>query len=303
MFTAAWVLRGTVASATPTTTTTTCSSVEKPRLHLFQAQTITALDAAREISIPKGILKYLQEMGQVEEYKLYGYELKNVTLMADTIRLPFLHTLYAGYSPILRSIITPRLEGVHVQLFNKEFWEKNLPAFPLRSGYSLRKITFEDCILGMNKYISFLQTSPNLEDLVLCFTVWNDRMDSCLLEILPSKGGEEGEGGNLVPRLTKLNIVVQYNGYSRTSKIGGITRWWGFASVEVRAAVLVKEDMMASPGAGNTKRWNRLKEGGMEALFHVIGGKADDECPPASSRMTHVDPDPNSHAYLQREYD
>ncbi len=43
-------------------------------------------------------------------------------------------------------------------------------------------------------------------------------MDPCLLEVLPYmqvKGGEEGEGGILAPRLTELN-VVQYNGYLRT---------------------------------------------------------------------------------------
>ncbi len=38
------------------------------------------------------------------------------------------------------------------------------------------------------------------------------------------------------------------------SKIGGITRWRGFASVEVRAAVLVKEDVVVSSGARNVKR-------------------------------------------------
>ncbi|KAK0444895.1 uncharacterized protein EV420DRAFT_986508 [Desarmillaria tabescens] len=283
---------------------------------------------AKEMSIPEGISKYLQEMGQVEEYKLYGPELKNVTPMINNIRLPFLRTLHAGDPRVLRSIIAPRLEEVHVQLFNKDFREVNLPVLLFlieRSRCSLRKITFGDCMPVVNKFISILRASPALEELVLSFTVWNDRMDSCLLEILPSihvKGGGEGEGDRetpLVPRLTKLNVIVQHKHKSRTvpsmsflrdtlidvvenrrnHKMTGVAK---LASVEVRAAVLVKQDIAVSPGAGNVERWNRLKDGGMGALFHVIGGKADEECPPINSRMIRVDPDPRSPAYLQREY-
>ncbi|KAK0207924.1 hypothetical protein DFS33DRAFT_1379467 [Desarmillaria ectypa] len=280
---------------------------------------------AKEMSIPEGISKYLQEMGQVEEYKLYGPELKNVTPMADNIRLPFLRTLHVGDPRVLRSIIAPKLEEVHVQLFNKEFQEVNLPVLLFlieRSGCSLRKITIGDCIPVVNKFISILRASPTLEKLALSFTVWNDRMDSCLLEILPSihvKGGGEGEGETLVPRLTKLNVIVQHKHNSRTvpsisflkdtlinavesrrnHQVTGIAK---LASVEVRAAVLVKQDIAISPGAGNMERWNRLKEGGMGALFDVIGGDADKECPPINSRMMRVDPDPKHPAYLQREY-
>ncbi len=282
---------------------------------------------AKEMTIPEGITKYLQEMGQVEAYKLYGPELKNVTPMADNIRLPFLRTLYAGDPRVLRSIITPRLEEVHVQPFNKEFREVNLPLLLFlieRSGSSLRKLILGDCIPAMNKFISILRASPTLEELGLSFTEWDDRMDSCLLEILPSihvKRGEEGEGegGTLVPRLAKLNILVQHKRTSRTvpsmsflrdtlidavenrrnHQVAGVAK---LASVEVRAAVLAKQDMVVSPGVGNVERWNRLKEGGMEALFHVLGGKEDDECPPPNSRMLRVDPDPYSRVYLQREY-
>ncbi len=265
--------------------------------------------------------------GTGEAYKLYGPELKNVTPMADNIRLPFLRTLYAGDPRVLRSIITPRLEEVHVQPFNKEFREVNLPLLLFlieRSGSSLRKLILGDCIPAMNKFISILRASPTLEELGLSFTEWDDRMDSCLLEILPSihvKRGEEGEGegGTLVPRLAKLNILVQHKRTSRTvpsmsflrdtlidavenrrnHQVAGVAK---LASVEVRAAVLAKQDMVVSPGVGNVERWNRLKEGGMEALFHVLGGKEDDECPPPNSRMLRVDPDPYSRVYLQREY-
>ncbi|PBK61953.1 hypothetical protein ARMSODRAFT_964544 [Armillaria solidipes] len=282
---------------------------------------------AKEMSIPEGIMKYLQEMGQVEAYNLYGPELKNVTPMADNVRLPFLRTLYAGDPRVLRSIIAPRLEEVHVQPFNKEAREVNLPVLLFlieRSGCSLRKIILGDCIPVVNKFISMPRASPTLEELALSFTEWDDRMDSYLLEIFPSihvKGGEEeeGEGGTLVPRLTKLNILVQHKHTSRmvpsmsflrdtliaavenrrNHQVASVAK---LASVEVRAAVLVKQDMVVSPGVGNVERWNRLKEGGMEALFHVLGGKADDECPPADSRMLRVDPDPYSRAYLQREY-
>ncbi|KAK0475072.1 hypothetical protein IW261DRAFT_1567995 [Armillaria novae-zelandiae] len=282
---------------------------------------------AKEMSIPEGITKYLQEMGQVEVYKLYGPELKNVTPMEDNIRLPFLRTLYTGDPRVLRSIITPRLEEVHVQPFNKEYRKVNLPVLLFlieRSGCSLRKIILGDCIPVVNKFISLLRASPTLEELALSFTEWDDRMDSCLLEILPSihvKEGEqgEGEGGTLVPRLAKLNILVQHKHISRTvpsmsflrdsliaavenrrnHQVAGVAK---LASVEVRAALLVKQDMIVSPGVGNVERWNKLKEGGMEALFHVLGGKADDECPPANSRMLRVDPDPNSACLLQREY-
>ncbi|SJL03055.1 uncharacterized protein ARMOST_06400 [Armillaria ostoyae] len=107
---------------------------------------------ARKMSIPEGMSKYMQEMGQVEEHRLYGPELENVTPVADNIRLPFLRTLYAGDPRILRSIITPRLEEVHVQPFNKEFREViNLPVLLFlveRSSCSLRKISLEDCIWG-----------------------------------------------------------------------------------------------------------------------------------------------------------
>ncbi len=154
--------------------------------------------------------------------------------MMDDIRLPFLRTLYAGDPRILRSIIAPKLEEVYVQLFNKEFREANLSALLLqieRSGCALRKITIGDCILVVNEFISILRASPTLEELTLTFTGWNDRVNSCFLEILPSlhiKGGEEGEGV-LVPRLTKLNVIVQHkcrpgtpidNGHSQNCKYG-----------------------------------------------------------------------------------
>ncbi|KAK0197989.1 hypothetical protein F5146DRAFT_66740 [Armillaria mellea] len=283
---------------------------------------------AKEMSIPEGITKYLQEMRQVEVYKLYGPELKNVTPMADNIRLPFLRTLYAGDPRVLRSIIAPRLEEVHVQPFNREYRALNLPVLLFlieRSGCSLRKIILGDCIPVVNKFISLLRASPTLEELALSYTEWDDRMDSYLLEIFPSihvKGVEEGEGeegGTLVPCLKKLNILVQHAHMSRAvpsmsflrdtliaavenrrnNQVAAVAK---LASVEVRAAILVKQDLVVSPGVGNVERWNRLKEGGMEALFHVLGGKADDKCPPANSRMLRAEPDPNSHVYLQREY-
>ncbi|KAK0506596.1 hypothetical protein EDD18DRAFT_37310 [Armillaria luteobubalina] len=282
---------------------------------------------AKEMSIPEGITKYLQEMGKVEAYRLYGPELKNATPMTDNIRLPFLRTLYAGDPRVLRSIIAPRLEEVHVQPFNKEYRKVNLPVLLFlieRSGCSLRKVILGDCIPVVNKFVSLLRASPTLEELALSFTEWDDRMNSYLLEILPSihvKGGEEGEGegGTLVPRLAKLNILVQHKHMSRTvpslsflrdtliaavenrrnHQVAGVAK---LAGVEVRAAVLVKQDMVVTPGVGNVERWNRLKEGGMEALFHVLGGQADDECPPANSRMLRVHPDPNSACLLQREY-
>ncbi|KAK0245292.1 hypothetical protein EDD85DRAFT_895670 [Armillaria nabsnona] len=280
---------------------------------------------AREMSIPEGISKYLQEMGQVEEYKLHGRELENVTPTMDDIRLPFLRALYAGDPRILRSIIAPKLEEVHVQLFNKEFREANLSALLLqieRSGCALRKITLGDCILVVNEFISILRASPTLEELILTFTGWNDRVNSCFLEILPSlhiKGGEEGEGGVLVPRLTKLNVIVQHKHKSRSvpsmsflkdtlieavenrrnHQVSGVAK---LASVQVWVAVLVELDMVVSPGAGNVERWNRLKEGGMGALFYVTGGKADDECLPHISCTVRVNSYPKSPAYLQRQY-
>ncbi len=63
----------------------------------------------------------------------------------------------------------------------------------------------QDCILGVHKFISFLRTSP---ELALYFTVWNDRMDPCLLEIFLSTSKE---GGNLVPPLdgTQRRRVTQ----------------------------------------------------------------------------------------------
>ncbi|KAK0440835.1 hypothetical protein EV421DRAFT_767432 [Armillaria borealis] len=278
---------------------------------------------AREMSIPEGITKYLQEMGQVEEYKLHGRELENVTPIMDDIRLPFLRALYAGDPRILRSIVAPKLEEVYVQLFNKEFREANLSALLLqieRSGCALRKITLGDCIPVVNEFISILRASPTLEELTLTFTGWNDRVNSCFLEILPSlhiKG--EGEGGVLVPRLTKLNVIVQHKHKSRSvpsmsflkdtlieavenrrnHQVAGVAK---LASVQVWVAVLVEWDMVVSPGVGNVERWNRLKEGGMGALFYVIGGRADDECPPHISCMIRVNPDPKSPAYLQRQY-
>lgn len=263
----------------------------------------------------------------MEEYKLYRPEIKNVTPMSNNNTTLFSAHPSAGDPRILRSIIAPKLEEVHVQLFNKDFQEVILHALLFlikRSGCFLRKITVGDCIPVVNKFISILQASPNLEELALSFTVWNDRTDSCLLETLPSihvKGGEEGEGEEqtLVPRLTKLNIIVQHKHKSRTvpsisflrdplinavenrwdHQVAGVAR---LVSVEVRAAVLVKQDMVVSPGAGNVERWSRLKEGGMGMLFHVIGGKADEECPPANSCMMRVDPDPTRPAYLQRVY-
>ncbi len=63
---------------------------------------------AKEMSIPEGITKYLQEMGQVEEYKLHELELRDVTPMTDNIRLLFLHTLHVGDPRVLRSIIVPK---------------------------------------------------------------------------------------------------------------------------------------------------------------------------------------------------
>ncbi|SJL03049.1 uncharacterized protein ARMOST_06394 [Armillaria ostoyae] len=62
----------------------------------------------RKMSIPEAISKDMQEMGQVEEYKLYGPELRDVTSMTGNIRLPFLHTLYAGDPRVSRSIIAPK---------------------------------------------------------------------------------------------------------------------------------------------------------------------------------------------------
>ncbi len=78
--------------------------------------------------------------------------------MTDNMRPPFLRTLHVGDPHVLRSI--PRLEEVHVQLIKKEFREVNLPVLPFlieRSGCSLREITLEDCIPGVNiEQIHFL---------------------------------------------------------------------------------------------------------------------------------------------------
>ncbi|KAK0197995.1 hypothetical protein F5146DRAFT_995605 [Armillaria mellea] len=226
---------------------------------------------------------------------------------------------------ILRSIITPKLEGVHVQLFNKEFRAANLSALLFqieRSGCTLRKITLRDCIPMVNKSISILRASPALEELTLAFRGWNDGVNSCLLETLPSlhtKGWEEG--GMLAPRLMKLGFIIQHKPKSESLTVPSMSfledalieavenRWnhqvAGVAkltSVQVWVAVPVELYMVVSPGAGNVERWNRLQEGGMELLFHVIGGKADDECAPASSRMIRVNPDPKSPMYLYRQY-
>ncbi len=122
-----------------------------------------------------------------------------------------------------------------------------------------------------------------------------------------------------MPRLTKLNVIVQHKHKSRSvpsmsflkdtlieavenrrnHQVAGVAK---LANVQVWVAVLVELDMVVSPGAGNVERWNRLKEGGMGALFYVIGGKTDDECPAHISCMIRVNSDPMSPAYLQRQY-
>ncbi len=169
---------------------------------------------AKEMSIPEVISKYLQEMGQAEEYKLHGPELKDVTPVTDNMRPPFLRTFHVGDLHVLRSI--PKLEEVHVQLFKKEFREVNVPAFPFlieRSGCSLREITLEDCILGVNRLISFLR---NRRTLKISHYVSPCGMIGWIpvfwrFDLLCSvNGGEEGEGESLVPRLTELNVVVQF---------------------------------------------------------------------------------------------
>ncbi|KAK0440845.1 hypothetical protein EV421DRAFT_2020266 [Armillaria borealis] len=233
---------------------------------------------AREMSIPEGVSKYLQEMGQV-----------------------------------------------YVRLFDKEFREANLSALLFlieQSGCASRKITLRDCIPVVNEFVSILRASPTLEELTLIFAGWNDMVNSCLLEILPSihiEGGGEGEGGMLVPHLTKLSVIVQHKPKSRTvpsmsffkdtlidavenrrnHQVAGVAK---LERVLVWGDVVVEQGMVVSPGAGNVERWNRLKKGGMGALFYVIGGKADDEWPPAGSCMIHVNPDPKSPAYLRRQY-
>lgn len=44
---------------------------------------IADVHRAKEMSIPKDILKYMQEMGEVEEYKLHGREVENITLVLE----------------------------------------------------------------------------------------------------------------------------------------------------------------------------------------------------------------------------